>query len=320
MRALRFRKVAMSSNPLSLLPWLTAGAAALIGALRLWKVLSLSINARVFVSVIQKFAMQSDLERIKKLCNAAGDKPLSLLTKDLLSATQDLPLQRGPFALYQEVARACESKRAQYQNEATKSRLEAALGALLVAASLLASQNPSSGLYGLCLVGALLLFWGERGALKLRLDIQTFYFDLVRLFVDARLRMAQAEETPFRAAAPAPLHRPSNDTPAATTEGPVVFAIYHGDQELPTRSFPKEPRVIKVGRIASAHILLEDHSVSRMHAVIEIEPEALTVIDLGSTSGTFVNGEKVNKKKLHTGDTIKMGDFTLIVKSTHLEE
>ena len=59
----------------------------------------------------------------------------------------------------------------------------------------------------------------------------------------------------------------------------------------------------------SAHLKLDDETVSRMHAIIEVNgPGDVSIIDLGSTKGTFVNGQKVNKAKLQSGDTIVVGE------------
>jgi Zn-finger nucleic acid-binding protein len=71
--------------------------------------------------------------------------------------------------------------------------------------------------------------------------------------------------------------------------------------------------IIKVGRLASAHVRLTDDSGSaRMHAVIEANAvDDVTIIDLGSAIGTLVNGERINKTQLVTGDTIQIGDTSL---------
>ncbi|MDQ3339117.1 MAG: FHA domain-containing protein [Myxococcota bacterium] len=68
--------------------------------------------------------------------------------------------------------------------------------------------------------------------------------------------------------------------------------------------------VTKVGRISSAQLLLDDPSVSRIHAIIEA-PD--TIIDLGSATGTLINGVKRNKSQLQLGDRIQIGVFTLEV-------
>src|SRR5262249_47238663 len=66
--------------------------------------------------------------------------------------------------------------------------------------------------------------------------------------------------------------------------------------------------VIKVGKVPSAHLRIDDESVSRMHAVIEVGSREVSLIDLGSTRGTFVNDKKINKATLVSGDVITIGD------------
>src|SRR5690349_6992790 len=93
---------------------------------------------------------------------------------------------------------------------------------------------------------------------------------------------------------------------------PLVFRIFKGDQLL--REERLNLPVIKVGKLSSSHLRLDDESVSRMHAVIEVTgPGDVSIIDLGSTKGTFVNGQKVNKAKLQSGDLIVVGDTRIEV-------
>jgi hypothetical protein len=66
--------------------------------------------------------------------------------------------------------------------------------------------------------------------------------------------------------------------------------------------------VIKIGKVPSAHLRLDDESVSRMHAIIEITGDEVSLIDLGSTRGTYVNGKKINKARLQTGDSLLLGE------------
>ena len=82
-----------------------------------------------------------------------------------------------------------------------------------------------------------------------------------------------------------------------------------------TRTEDLDQDVIKVGKLQSSHLKLDDPNVSRIHAVIERSQSdgSLTVIDLGSATGTFVNGEKVTKTTLSTGDEMRFGDTTIRV-------
>src|SRR4029077_9663919 len=88
---------------------------------------------------------------------------------------------------------------------------------------------------------------------------------------------------------------------------PLTFRIFKGAQLI--REERLSLSVIKLGKVPSAHLKLDDETVSRMHAIIEVNgPGDVSIIDLGSTKGTFVNGQKVNKAKLQSGDTIVVGE------------
>ncbi len=93
---------------------------------------------------------------------------------------------------------------------------------------------------------------------------------------------------------------------------PLTFRIYKGDQLLRTETLTQP--VIKVGKLSSSHLRIDDELVSRMHAVIEVTgPGEISIIDLGSTKGTIVNGQKVNKAKLQDGDVIVLGDTRIVL-------
>lgn len=88
---------------------------------------------------------------------------------------------------------------------------------------------------------------------------------------------------------------------------PLTFRIFKGEQLV--REERLSLSVIKIGKVPSAHLKLDDETVSRTHAIIEVNgPGDVSIIDLGSTKGTFVNGQKVNKAKLQTGDSIVVGE------------
>jgi pSer/pThr/pTyr-binding forkhead associated (FHA) protein len=55
-------------------------------------------------------------------------------------------------------------------------------------------------------------------------------------------------------------------------------------------------------------VRLPDTSVSRRHAEVRATGDGWTVVDLGSTNGTKVNGAVVTERRLKDGDTISVGD------------
>jgi Zn-finger nucleic acid-binding protein len=76
--------------------------------------------------------------------------------------------------------------------------------------------------------------------------------------------------------------------------------------------------VIKIGSFSSAHVRLVDPKANRMHAIIDAAAaDAVWLIDLGSSSGTFVNGLRIAKARLSNGDRITIGRSTLTVTIKH---
>src|SRR5512138_2354331 len=94
---------------------------------------------------------------------------------------------------------------------------------------------------------------------------------------------------------------------------PIVVRIFRGDDLLRTEQFNRE--IIKIGRLASAHLVLDDDRISRIHSVIEVSPDgAVSIIDMGSAEGTFVNGKKVSRGALRTGDQITLGGLRIVLE------
>src|SRR5687768_17420635 len=100
---------------------------------------------------------------------------------------------------------------------------------------------------------------------------------------------------------------------------PLTFRLFRGDDLIRTETLTQSP--IKIGKLSSSHLRLEDdESVSRMHAVIEVtSPTDITIIDLGSTKGTIVNGKKINKASLQDGDIILLGDTKIVLSVGEVE-
>jgi TonB family protein len=93
---------------------------------------------------------------------------------------------------------------------------------------------------------------------------------------------------------------------------PIKFQILKGDQVV--REEVLTESVIKIGKLASSHLRLDDESVSRMHAVLEVTgPEEVQLIDLGSTRGTLVNGERIAKASIKSGDQVQIGEVVVVI-------
>jgi len=76
-----------------------------------------------------------------------------------------------------------------------------------------------------------------------------------------------------------------------------------------------ENKEIVVGRSSDLDMVLVEDMVSRRHARIFCSDADITIEDLGSTNGTFVNGEKIRRASLKEGDRVLIGTSILKVVS-----
>lgn len=63
-------------------------------------------------------------------------------------------------------------------------------------------------------------------------------------------------------------------------------------------------RDMVIGRHQQADIVLQASQISRRHAALQLKDQQLWIQDLGSSNGTFVNGEKISEKQLQDQDEI----------------
>ena len=97
----------------------------------------------------------------------------------------------------------------------------------------------------------------------------------------------------------------------ATGPHSVVSYLYHIHLDgTPLESWvvPEQPLV--VGRGDTAHVAVQDTSLSRGHFMILREAGEFYAVDLESQNGTWVDGEKITGRKLRDGALIRAGQST----------
>lgn len=91
----------------------------------------------------------------------------------------------------------------------------------------------------------------------------------------------------------------------------ACFVVIAGTQA--GRMHKLERNEIIIGRAAEAGIRIEDEGVSRHHARITVgADDTLVVEDLGSTNGTFCNGERITRRVLQDGDKLQVGKTSIL--------
>ncbi|HEY4156893.1 MAG TPA: FHA domain-containing protein, partial [Polyangiaceae bacterium] len=100
-------------------------------------------------------------------------------------------------------------------------------------------------------------------------------------------------------------------SPKASSEGTSPtpqFALRFISGKYQGGEFPLgEGQEIVIGRSSELDMVLVEEMVSRKHARIALEKSVLSIEDMGSTNGTFVNGEKVERGTLREGDRVLIG-------------
>lgn len=96
---------------------------------------------------------------------------------------------------------------------------------------------------------------------------------------------------------------------SAPTRGTIMLMGQAGERPVVLDRFP-----FTLGRGLENDLILDDKRVSRYHAQLREIQGRLSVLDLESTNGTFVNGERVRERVLHDGDRVSLGGVELLVR------
>jgi len=80
------------------------------------------------------------------------------------------------------------------------------------------------------------------------------------------------------------------------------------------RSYELTTPVTLLGRGTDCDLRLVDPGVSRHHAELRVEGQQVILVDLGSTNGTFVNGQPVRRVELTDGTRVTLGRTTLVFR------
>src|SRR5687768_6951653 len=77
---------------------------------------------------------------------------------------------------------------------------------------------------------------------------------------------------------------------------------------------------LTVGRALTSDVPLLDPTVSRRHASLVADESGIELSDLGSSNGTFVNGERVERAHVTPGDVLTFGKLSFNVSKSEASE
>ena len=104
----------------------------------------------------------------------------------------------------------------------------------------------------------------------------------------------------------------SGSTPPSPTAAPLASFLFRSG-ELKGRRLPIKVPVANIGRGDYNDVVIADPSVSTMHAKLQRRDAVWILTDLGSTNGTFVEGERLTgEAPLGPGTTLKFGDVSAL--------
>ncbi|HIA00359.1 MAG TPA: FHA domain-containing protein, partial [Myxococcales bacterium] len=91
----------------------------------------------------------------------------------------------------------------------------------------------------------------------------------------------------------------------------LSVTIVEKDGAEQTHSFDKLE--LSIGRVQGNEIVLPKGNISKRHAQVTLEADKITLVDLGSTNGTYVNKQKIHgPMELSPDDKVFIGDFILM--------
>lgn len=82
-------------------------------------------------------------------------------------------------------------------------------------------------------------------------------------------------------------------------------------KELRPFTYNIKSRQVRIGRHADNDLVLSDSSVSRKHAILIVNNDAILVRDLGSMNGISLNGQPQTQGLVHNGDLLRIGEVDM---------
>lgn len=99
---------------------------------------------------------------------------------------------------------------------------------------------------------------------------------------------------------------------------PKFVVFFNGE---PLKTYEIDEPVVTIGRLPENSITIANMGVSRRHVKIEEDTDRRFMLsDLNSLNGTYVNGKRIKRITLSSGDKISIGKYTILYEETKKSE
>jgi hypothetical protein len=121
--------------------------------------------------------------------------------------------------------------------------------------------------------------------------------------------------------------RPEDDTREIVTPKAVQYLGHVGKVTVSRltllvagkeTAFPLTRDTYTLGRHRNNDIVISDPKVSSFHARLDRSPEGFVLVDLKSRNGSYVNGERIERAQLNTGDEVRLGTALIAYKVDYI--
>ncbi len=93
-----------------------------------------------------------------------------------------------------------------------------------------------------------------------------------------------------------------------------MWLLQNGESETERLTFRLTPGAVKtIGRVAGVDFIVDAALVSRVHCRLEAADDAVAVVDLQSTNGTYVNDDRVERGTVKDGDRLRVGRMEFVI-------
>ncbi len=97
-------------------------------------------------------------------------------------------------------------------------------------------------------------------------------------------------------------------------EGVMMVTLVTFGKSGARKALPLQSASTVIGRKPDADLRIPLADISRSHCEFSLNDDGATLRDLGSSNGTFVNGERITERSLKPGDLVKIGPVTFVVQ------